>query len=146
MLEPVAGVTGGHTHNGAALCDGFQNGLKHRRGVVGITGAAAAQGQVHRVGTQQNGIFNGNNVVGIISAAGLAEHLHDKNLGIRGNALRQNGLQSIGIRAVTVGNVAVSGSDSGDVGAMVTLGIVVVGNVQIPVDVVKAKGNLGVYV
>ena len=56
VLEPVAGVTGGDGHHGAAIGDVLHDGLISGIGVAGGTGVAAAQRQVHGISAQQDGV------------------------------------------------------------------------------------------
>ena len=146
VLEPVAGVTGGDGHHGAAIGDVLHDGLISGIGVAGGAGVAAAQRQVHGISTQQDGVLNGGHVVGVFSAAVGAEHLHNEHLSIRSHALRQSGIQSGGEGAVLVLDEAVAGGNAGDVGAMVALLVVGVGDIQIVIHVVEAVGDLGVDV
>ena len=146
ILKPASGVARGHRNDGAALDDVLQNRLKGCIGITGETGVAAAERQVHGVCAENNGILNGYHVVGIIGAAALAEDLHGEHLCIRCDALRQNvcAVQRADIGAVTVRNIAVARRDTGDMGAMVALGIVVMGDIQIVVSIVVAEGDLRV--
>lgn len=109
-------------------------------------GVAGAQGQVGGIGTQHHGVLNGHHVVGVVSAAALAKDLHDQDLCVRSHALGADGVQGIGVAALAIGHVAVARGDAGDVGAVVTLGILVMGDVQAVVHVVEAEGDLGVHI
>ena len=143
VLEPVAGVTGGHGNDHTAVDNSLQDGLVLGVRLAGIAGVAAAQRQVGGIAAQDHGILDGCHVVGIVSAAALTEDLHGVHLGIRGNTLGQGGIQSGSEGTVGLLNVAVAGGNTGDVGAMVTLLVVVVGDIQIGVNVVEAEGDLG---
>ena len=143
VLEPVAGVTGGHGNDHAAVDNSLQDGLVLGVGLTGIAGVAAAQRQVGGIAAQDHGVLDGGHVVGVVSAAALTEDLHGVHLGIRGNTLGQGGIQSGSEGPVGLLNVAVAGGNTGDVGAVVTLLVVVVGDIQIGVNVVEAEGDLG---
>ena len=143
VLEPVAGVTGGHGNDHTAVDNSLQDGLVLGVRLAGIAGVAAAQRQVGGIAAQDHGILDGGHVVGIVSAAALTEDLHGVHLGIRGNTLGQSGIQSGSEGTVGLLNVAVAGGNTGDVGAVVTLLVVVVGDIQIGVNVVEAEGDLG---
>ena len=114
--------------------------------VIGITGHAGAQGQVHRVAAQGDGVLDGDEVVGIVSAAALAEHLHDQQLSVGGFALGHDLLQGGNEAVVAVSDIGVARGDTGHVGTVLALGIVHVGDVQVAVHIVGAKGHLGVAV
>ena len=143
VLEPVAGVTGGHGNDHTAVDNSLQDGLVLGVRLAGIAGVAAAQRQVGRIAAQDHGVLDGCHVIGIVSAAALTEDLHGVHLGIRGNTLGQSGIQSGSEGTVGLLNVAVAGGNTGDVGAVVTLLVVVVGDIQIGVNVVEAEGDLG---
>ena len=146
VLVPAAGVTGGDGDHHAALGDPLQDGCIGVGGNVVEAGVAGAQGQVGGIGTQHHGVLDGHHVVGVISAAGLAEDLHDQDLCVGSHALGADGVQGIGVAALAIGNKAVARGDAGDVGAVVTLGILVMGDVQAVVHVVEAEGDLGVHI
>ena len=143
VLEPVAGVTGGHGNDHTAVDNSLQDGLVLGVRLAGHTGVAAAQRQVGRIAAQDHSVLDGCHVIGIVSAAALTEDLHGVHLGIRGNTLGQSGIQSGSEGTVGLLNVAVAGGNTGDVGTVVTLGVVVVGDIQIGVNVVEAEGDLG---
>ena len=143
VLEPVAGVTGGHGNDHTAVDNSLQDGLVLGVRLAGIAGVAAAQRQVGRIAAQDHSVLDGCHVIGIVSAAALTEDLHGVHLGIRGNTLGQSGIQSRSEGTVGLLNVAVAGGNTGDVGTVVTLLVVVVGDIQIGVNVVEAEGDLG---
>ena len=144
-LCPVAGVTGGDGDHDARLLQGFHDALV---GVVdlGHAGVAGAQGQVDGVSAQDHGILNGSHVVGVISAAVLAKDLHDHQLGIGSDTLDIVGFQCGREGAVAIIDVCIGGGNTGNVGAVLTLGVIEVDDVQIIVNVVEAEGDLGVDV
>ena len=146
VLHPGAGVTGGHGHHRAGLGQILQNGLVNRSGIPGGTRTARTQRQVHRVTVQDNGILNGGHVVGIVSAASGAEYLHGDKLSIRCDALGAHRLQRRGEGAIPIGNVPVSCGNTGHMGAVLTLGVVVMYHIQVRIYIVKCKGELGVEV
>ena len=139
----MGGVTGGHGNDHTAVDNSLQDGLVLGVRLAGIAGVAAAQRQVGGIAAQDHGVLDGGHVVGIVSAAALTEDLHGVHLGIRGNTLGQSGIQSGSEGTVGLLDIAVAGGNTGDVGAMVTLLVVVVGDVQIGVNVVEAEGDLG---
>ena len=114
-------------------------------GICGVAGAGGAQGQVHRIAAQQDGIFDGRHVVRVIGAAVFTEDLHGEQLGVRGHTLNMDGGQSVGV-TVFRGNVPVGRGDARHMGAVLSLVVVVVGDVQIMIHVVVAKGELLVHV
>ena len=137
-LGPVTGVTGSHGHDDVVLGQAVKNIL-----VVAVPGEAlvAAQGQVDHITAQHDGIFDGDHVVGVIGAAVLAEDLHDDQLCVGSHALHGDLCHGAG-KAVTGGDVAVGSSDTGNMGAMSALVIVVVGHIVVPVHVVDGEGDL----
>ena len=139
----MAGVTGGHGNDHTAVDNSLQDGLVLGVRLAGHTGVAAAQRQVGGIATQDHSVLDGCHVIGIVSAAALTEDLHGVHLGIRGNTLGQSGIQSGSEGTVGLLNVAVAGGNTGDVGTVVTLAVVVVGDIQIGVNVVEAEGDLG---
>ena len=143
VLEPVAGVTGGHGNDHTAVDNSLQDGLVLGVRLAGHTGVAAAQRQVGRIAAQDHSVLDGCHVIGIVSAAALTEDLHGVHLGIRGNTLGQSGIQSGSEGTVGLLNVAVAGGNTGDVGTVVTLFVVVVGDIHVGVNVVEAEGDLG---
>ncbi|CDB30727.1 unknown [Firmicutes bacterium CAG:137] len=108
------------------------------------SGIAGAQRQIHRVTAQDDGVFNGCHIVGVVGAAPGAEHLHGENLSVRRHTLHQDGLQGAGKAAVPLGNVGIGSCNAGYMGTVVSLTVFVMGDLQAAVDVVIAKGNLGV--
>ena len=144
ILKPVAGVTRGHRNDHAAVGDPLENGFISSVGIVRVAGVSAAEGQVCRIRAEHHGVLNSRHIVGVVSAAALAEHLHDQKLRIRRNTLCQDAIQSIGIGSVAVGRVAVSRRDTGDMGTVIALGVIVVRNIQIFINIVEAVRNLGI--
>ena len=108
------------------------------------SGIAGAQRQIHRVTAQDDGVFNGCHIVGVVGAAPGAEHLHGENLSVRRHTLHQDGLQGAGKAAVPLGNVGIGSCNAGYMGTVVSLTVLVMGDLQAAVDVVIAKGNLGI--
>ena len=108
-IGPVGGgaavVTGGHAHHHAVLL-GVGQGLLQIVRVV-IESGGAAQAQVQDVGPQLHGVLHRPDDVVVIGAAGVAEHLHGKDLSVGGNA-----------RHAAVLLVAVGGDNAGDVQAV----------------------------
>ena len=107
---------------------------------VGGAGHGGTQGQVDGVTAQDDGILDGGHVVGIEGAA-VAEDLHGQNLGIGSHALHHDRAGSLGI-AAAAGDEAVGGGDTGNVGAVLALLVVVVDDVQGGVHIVEAVGQL----
>ena len=122
------GVTGRDGGNHVALMDLSEDGIR-LRGVAGKAGGGA-KAHVHRVHIQNEAVLQtGQNIIKL-SGSGGAEHLHDNELGIGRNT---NG---IGILH------PVGGGNTGNMGAMVTLTVMIMGGIQIHIRVVKSKGNL----
>ena len=142
VLHPIAAVARRHADHRAALFQIAQDLLV--KGVRAHAGIAGAQGQVDAVAVQDDGVLDGGHVIGVICAAALAEDLHGEELGIRGNALGVGHFQRGAVGILARGNVAVGGGDTGHVGAVLTLGVAVVGDVKALVDIVVAEGQLAV--
>ena len=138
----VTGVTGGHSHHGIRAYEAVQQILVS--GVPGEAGVRGTQRQVHGSAAQDDGVFDGGHVVGVISAAAHAEDLHNNDLRIRGNTLHAHGLQRVGEGSVAVGDEAVGRRNTLDVGAMLALrvGVMIDDTVGL-VDVVVAVRHLG---
>ena len=145
LFCPVAGVTGGHSNHNTGLGQAFHNGLIFSLGASGTAGVAGAQRQVDGVSAQNDGVFDSGHVVGIISAALLAEDLHGDQLCVGSNTLHENTVQS-GSETAFSGNEGVSGSDAGNVGAVLALLVVQVGDIVVLVNIVVAEGHLAVDV
>ena len=143
-VVPGVGVTGGDGHHGVGLLQGGEQiGVG---GVEGEAGAAGTQGQVDGVTAQDDGVLDGGHVVGVVSTAVGTEDLHGDDLGVGGLTLDVGVLQSLGEGAVTHGDPGVGGGDALNVGAMLALLVVVVGDLVVAVDVVVAEGDLLVVV
>ena len=149
-------AVGRHIRPGAVVAGGdgddrilFAQVVKDRRiGLIGIRGEARngrTERQVDGVSAEHNGVLDGDHVVGIVSAAALAEHLHDDQLRVGRRALRQNGLERLVI-AAAVFDIAVARRNTGNVRAVLALLVVIMGNVQIAVNIVDGKRNLGVEI
>ena len=72
----------------------------------------------------------------------MAEDLHGDDLGVRGDALYVYGFQGGGEGAVLVGDVGVCRRDPGYVGTVFCLAVVVMGDIQGPVDIIEAERQL----
>ena len=145
--HPAVGVAGGDAHHRIRLGQLIQDVLINLLRSAAGTGIGRAKRQVHRVTTQDNGILNGNHIVGIPSAAVLAEDLHGKNLRIRRHALGLHRIQRVDIRAfLLAGDVGIGRRNACHVRTMLALAIVVVDDIKILVHIVKTKGNLARYV
>ncbi len=142
VLGPGAVVACGHGCHGAAGSQRIQNLLVAGGGDEAMGGGA--QGQVHGVTAQDDGILDGDHVVAVVGAAGLAEDLHGDQLGIGGNTLDIDVFQRLGEGAVVIGDIGVGGGDTGDMGAVGALGIVIVDDIGVLVDVVVSKSDLAV--
>ena len=140
-VAPVVGVAHGDGHHGVGVHQTVQNALI--LGAGGHTGGGGAQGQVHGVRAQHDGVLDGHHVVGVIGTAVLAEDLHGEDLGVVGLALdlvvAAGGLG----KAAAADHVLVARGDALHVGAVVALGIVAVGDVVVAVHVVVGVGDLG---
>ena len=145
ILNPAAGVAGRHDNDRSAVLQIFQNALICLRAVPGHAGIAGAQGQVHGIGIQNDGVFNGDHVIGVIGAAALAEDLHDHQLSVRSNALHMNSFQCMDI-GVAAGHIGVGGGNTSHMGAMLTLRVIDMYNIQVLIHIVVGKGNLAVAV
>ena len=141
VLCPVAGVTGRHGDHGVAVHQVFHDSSIDLVVRTAGTGVAGAQGQVHRVTAQDNGVLNGGHVVGNIRAAGFAENLHGDDLCIGSHTLHLDLLIGVEEGAVFLGDVGVGSGDAFHVRAVLAHGVVVVGDIQALVNVVKNQNR-----
>ena len=139
---PAAGVTGRHCHNRARGLQVVQDFLIGIVRLTGETRIGRAQGQVDRICTQNHCVLDCGHIIGVIRAAARAKDFHGEDLCIRSNTLHQDGFQRIGECAVTVGYVSVGCSNAFNVRTMLTLGIRIVGDVIVLINVVVGKGDL----
>ena len=146
VVHPSAGISGGHCGHNPAFGEGIQNGLIGLVAVPIEAGAPRAKRQVHCVTPQDNGVFNGRHIVRVVGATGFAEDLHGDDLGVRGHALGLHGLQSRSKGPILLGDVGVCRCNPGHVGAMLRLLVVVMGDIQVPVNVVKTKGQFPAHI
>ena len=105
-------------------------------------GGAGAQRQVGGVATQDDGVLNGSHVVGVVRAAAGAEDLHGNDLGVGGNTLRTNSLER-GLEFIAHLDEPVCSRNALDVRAVLALGIILVGDVEVGVNVVVRVADLG---
>ena len=147
ILRPGAGVTGRDGHHNAGLRQIVHNGLEHGVGVGATAGGNGTQRQVDDISAQDHSVLNGSHIVGVIRRAVLAEDLHGQQLRIGGHALHKAVLQRL---AVIAGGAAVQpgvgGGDTGNVGAVLTLFVIVVGDIVVGILIVEAEGQLGVEI
>ena len=139
VLRPGAVVSGGHADHGIALGQLIQDFLIV--GAGGKAGTAGAQGQIHHVAVQQNGILNGGHIVGVVGATGFSKDLHDNQLGVGSSAHHKGGFHG-GNVAIALGDIAVGCGDARHMGAVAALTVIVMGHVQVPVNVVVGEGHL----
>ena len=142
-LRPVALITGGHNHHGVGVHQAVQDILVCTVG--GHTGGGGTQRQVHGIAAQNDRVFNGGHIVGIIRAAGLAEDLHDNDLGVGRVAHYAHRVHG---RDIVVAGLhqTVRHRDAGHVGAVLAGAVVVMGHVQVLVNIVVSKGGLQVQI
>ncbi len=147
VIQPVGeivGVAGGDGHHSLGVGAGVGD-LVHRGLIAGGVGealAGGAQRQVHRVAAQNDGVLDGDHVVGIVSAAAGAEDLHDEKLGVRGHADDVDAVRSFHVGAAAL-DVAVGRGDAGHVRAVLALGVAQVVDGGVLIHVVVAEGDLG---
>ena len=141
---PGVAVAGGHGDHHAVLQQAVHDVLVALG--EGQTRLAGTEGQVGAVAAQDDGVLDGGHVVGIVSAAAVAEDLHRDELRVGGNALDADLGQRADVAARAVRDVAVGRGDTGDVGAVGALRVVLVGHVKVAVHVAVAVGDLGVDV
>ena len=151
---PHGGVVGGVVpHTAVARGEGHHSAVLNQL-VHGVfitageaeAGGAGAEGQVGGVAAQDDGVLDGDNVIGVVGAAADAEDLHDDDLGVRGNTLGADGLESGNKLAVDL-DEAVGCGNAFHVGAVLTLGVLhVLDVIHALVNVVVAVGDLGVAV
>ena len=143
ILRPVAIVTSRHDRHGVGAGQRV-----HNRLIIIASGEASVAGtqrQVHRIAAQNDGVFNGSHVVGVISAAGSAKDLHHDDLGIRSIANHADVVHG-GDEILALLDITVSRCNTSNVRAVVGLAIIHMRDVQAPVNVVVAKGNLQIDV
>ena len=138
--SPVTLVAGGHSHHGFRL-----NQIVHQflvfAGRHGEAGTVGTQRQVDGIAVQNNSVLNCGEIVGRIAAAHLAEDLHYDDLGIGGISLHGNRLGS-GNKLASPLDEAVGSGDTGNMGAVGTLRVVVMGHIHVAVQIVVAEGSL----
>ncbi|CDB30749.1 unknown [Firmicutes bacterium CAG:137] len=140
---PVTAVAGSHGHHAVCFSQVVQQVLIVLTG--GEAGGGGTQRQVHRVTAQDDGVFDGGHVVRIVSAAHLAEDFHGENLGVGCIAHSANCVGSGDITGSLFDEPVGSGNAS-HMGAMLRGGVVVVGDIQIQIQVVIGKGSLQIEV
>ena len=143
--SPVGGVACGHaddhTVGGEAVHD-----VRELASHTAEAGGAGAEGQVDRVTSENDGVFDCRHVVGVIRAAARAEDLHGHDLRIGCNALHKNLLQCAGERAVTVGDIGVGSCDAFHMGAVLALRVAHMVNRVVLIDVVVCERDLVVQI
>ena len=86
------------------------------------------------MGSDANGsnrpVLHGGHIIRVISAAELPKDLHNDQLRIRCDTLHQDGIQRLGIRAVSIGNIAVCRRNAFHMAAVLPLGIAVVVHIK----------------
>ncbi len=137
IFRPVTGVACGNRHNGITLHQIFHDALVS--GAAAEAGVAGTKRQIDGIRAENNRILDGDHIIGVIGATVDAEHLHGKNLRVRGDALGIDLLQRRRKSAVAIGNIAVGGGNARHMGAMLALGIGIVGGIQIFIHIVKSK-------
>ena len=125
-------VTGGDGQDGVEILHAAVDGVQ--LGVLGAEAGAGTQGHVDDVHIQQQGVLDGGHQVILISAAVGTEDLHNDHLGIGSHADDGGTLAGVG------------GGDTGDVGAVVALLVIIVGSLQALVHIVEGEGDLGAAV
>ena len=143
VLGPVAVVAGGNADHRVGLHQRVQQALV--RAIGGHTGIGRTQRQVHGVAVQNDGVLDGSHVVRVVCAAAIAEHLHHNQLGIRCIAHYADCVPSGNILLAPL-QVAVGRCNACHMGAMLALVVVVMGHIQVLVNVAEAKGGFQVYV
>ena len=143
--SPMSTVAGGYSHDDIAVSKAGKQRL------IGCTTSEAwvsrAQRQIDRVATQNDRIFDGGQIIGVIGATIDAKDLHDHKLCIRCHTHSTNGVNCLAERAVCIVNIPVGGSNASHMGSMAALLIPVVIHISaLIVNVVVAKGHFGVLV
>ena len=91
-------------------------------GGVGEALDRAAEGEVHRVAAENDGVLDGDHVVGIVSAAACAEDLHNEELRVGSHADGVNGFRCVRV-GVAVLDEAVGCRNTRHVRAVLALGV-----------------------
>ena len=145
VLRIAVLVAGGDGHNRIGIRQAVEQGII---GAVGMAGHGGTQREVHRIAAQEDRILQRRHVVGVIRAAVSAEDLKGQQLCIRRNAnnavLLPRGMQ-IAVRVLGP-DIGVCRRNAGNVGPVIALGIVVMGDVQALVNVVKAIRHLRITI
>ena len=146
-IVPGVGVTGGATVHGIAGLQLIHHGLIVVR--EGGAGVAGTEGQVDGVCAEDDGVLDRGHVVGIVGAAADAEDLHDEKLRVGRVTDGLHFFLRVDELAVLL-DVTVRGRDTGDVGAVLALLVVVTGTDVVgsgaAVDVVVMEGDLAVKI
>ena len=135
-------VAGGDGHDGVRV---LETGKQLVVIAEGMAGDGRAERQVDRVAVEQQGVLEGRHIVRIIRAAALAKDLHRQDLRIRRHA--DHAVFLAGRVQIAVGvlrpDIGIRGGDTGNVRTVVALRVVVMGDVQILIDIVERIGDLG---
>ena len=145
ILHPGTGVAGRDGHNDAGIGKAVHDLLVLAVCVMAAAGSGTAQRQVDGVRAQNDGVFNGGKEVGIVGRTVLAKYLQGQKLRIRRNTLHEGIIQRLAIVAGgAVVQPGVGSGNTGNMGAMVTLLVIIVGNIVVEIPVVIAKSDLAV--
>ena len=139
IVCPCAGVTGSHSHDNVVVSQAVQNVLIL---VVSDETLISAQGQIDHVTVQQNGVLDGDHIVGFVSTAGAAEYLHHDDLSIGSHTLHGHLSQRIGVAAGGGGDETVGRCDTGNMRTVVAHIVAVVIHNVVGIHIVDCKGDL----
>ena len=143
-VGPLISVARGNGYHGIRIREAVNDSLI--RGAGGHAGHSGTEGQVDRVAAQHERVFDSDQIVGIVRAAALAEHLHNKQLSIGSFALSLNLIERFHETAFVIGDITVAGGNTGHVRSVVALAVVIVGDVEVAVNVVRAERHFGIDV
>ena len=147
FLRPGARVTRRNGYDSVTLCQGVQNfSINVCTGIAAVARIGRAQGQVDGVAAQNDSVFYGGQIVGVIGASCHTEDLHDNELRIRRHPLDMAFLQRMGKASILPGNIGIGSRNACHVGAVLTGRIQDMGQVYIPVHVVETEGDLFVHI
>ena len=121
-------VTGGDGQNGVEILHTAIDGVD--LGILGGEAGGCAQGHVDDIHIQQQSVLDGGHQVILISTAVGTEDLHDDDLCLGSDAHHGGGVDGVG------------GGDTGDMGAVVALIVIIVGSLQVLVNIVEGEGDL----
>ena len=140
LAVPGIVIAHGNAKSQFRILQVVHNGLVRRCRIRGA-GIGGTQRQVRAGGAQTDGVFHGGKVIGIVSAAAGAEHLHHEELRIGRFAHDAHGLGR-GNKVGAALQVAVGRRDAAHVGAVLALLVADVVDGGVVIHIVVGEGQL----